>query len=355
MEAHTLTNKQQTDAKPLIDVRCVVCGSDAQEVICPEEEVRAHLEYLRLFHRRRLRPKSNGAISSSALTDRADFTQDYTTDVVACCDCGLVFRNPRPPAAIITETYAQDHYGASRLEALFEAQVELYRPKARLLRRWLPVGPETRVVEVGSFVGGFLTAGQECGWDMLGIDPGEEVDAFCRGKGLHVFRGTLNDAPLETNSIDCVAIWNTFDQLPLPAPTLTAARRVLRPGGILAVRVPNGDCFRFATTWTRRLPRPVRGWLRAALAWNNLLAFPYLYGYSIRTLDALFARFDLQRVFVQPDTLTRLADAQTKAWAAWEEYMLKLFWRFAARVDALRSRDVLAVAPWVDVYYRLPD
>ncbi|MGH8006741.1 MAG: methyltransferase domain-containing protein [Candidatus Binatia bacterium] len=241
------------------------------------------------------------------------------------------------------------------METLFEAQVELYRPKARLLRRWLAAGPEIRVVEVGSFVGGFLAAGQEYSWNMLGIDPGEEVDAFCRGKGLHVFRGTLSEASLETNSIDCVAIWNTFDQLPYPDPTLTAARRVLRPGGIMAVRVPNGVCFRLVVAWTRRLPRPLRGWLRAALAWNNLLAFPYLYGYSVRTLDALFSRFDLQRVFVQPDTLTRLADAQTKTWAAWEESMLKLFWRFAARLDALRLRGALAVAPWVDAYYRLPD
>lgn len=344
----------QQSAQPLIDVRCVVCGSDAQEVICPEEEVRAHLEYLRLFHRRRLRPKSNGAISSSALTDRADFTQDYTTDVVACRGCGLVFRNPRPPATVITETYAQDHYGASRLEALFEAQVELYRPKAQMLRRWLPVGPETRVIEVGSFVGGFLAAGQEHGWDMFGIDPGEAVDAFCRGQGLRVFRGTLSEAPLETNSIDCVAIWNTFDQLPYPEPTITAARRALRPGGILAVRVPNGACFRFATAWTHRLPRPLRGWLRAALAWNNLLAFPYLYGYSVRTLDRLLSQFGLERVSIEPDTLTRLADAQTKTWAAWEERLLKLFFRLAVRVDMLRPASTLACAPWLDAYYRLP-
>lgn len=48
------------------------------------------------------------------------------------------------------------------------------------------------------------------------------------------------------------------------------------------------------------------------MAWNNLLAFPYLYGYSVQTLDALLSQFDLKRVFIQPDTLARLADAQTK-------------------------------------------
>lgn len=207
---------QQTDAPPLIDVSCVVCGSDKQEVICPEQEVRAHLAYLRVFHQRRLRPKQDGSISSSALADRADFTQDYTPDIVRCCDCRLVFRNPRPPASVVTRAYAQDHYGTARLQSLFEAQVELYRPKATLLCRWLAQGPETHVVEVGSFVGGFLAAGQGYDWHMLGIDPGDEVDNFCRGKGLRVFRGTLSDAPIPANSVDYVVIWNTFDQLPRP-------------------------------------------------------------------------------------------------------------------------------------------
>lgn len=338
-------------AERLVQAPCAVCGSEAQKVICAAREVRAQLEYLRRFHRRRLRPGAPAA----ALEERAEFTQDYTTDIVACRACGLVYRNPRPTAGAVARAYAGDRYGAARLEDLFAAQVELYRPKARFLARWLPTRlrrvPGARVVEVGSFVGGFLAAGRERGWEMLGVDPGEEVDAFCAARGLRVFRGALAEAPLAAGSVDALAIWNTFDQLPDPEPTLAAARGLLPPGGLLALRVPNGACFRRAVGWMRRLPYPLAGWLRAALAWNNLLAFPYLNGYSLPTLDRLLTRCGFERRAAHPDTLARLSDAQTQRWAAWEERGLKLACRLVAQVETLGPGHRLTLAPWLDAYF----
>jgi SAM-dependent methyltransferase len=309
-----------------------------------------HLAYLRAFHRRRLRPAERDSLSA-ALTERAEFTQDYATDIVACTDCGLVFRDPRPDASAIMHAYEHDRYGEERLRALFDSQVELFRPKARYLRRWLGSGPEIFVVELGSFVGGFLAAGRECGWRITGIDPGEEVAAFCEQQGLQVLRETAEATLLPAASVHCVAIWNTFDQLADPDATLRSVQRLLRPGGILTVRVPNGESFRRAVDWQRRLPRPFGGVVRAGMAWNNLLAFPYLDGYSPRTLNRLLARYGMRRLAVHPDVLTRLADAHTKTWAAWEERALKRAWQTAARLDATRPGCSGTVAPWFDAYY----
>lgn len=334
-------------AEPLVAVRCGVCGSEELDTICTAREVAAHLEYLRRFHRRRLRRGSE-----EALADRADFTQDYATDIVQCRQCGLVFRNPRPTAAAIARAYAADEYGHERLASMWESQVELYRPKARRLARMLPAG--ARVVEVGSFVGGFLQAGRERGWEMLGVDPGREVDSFCAERGLRVFPGTLPELARSGHPewrpgpADCVAVWNAFDQLPEPEPVLAAARSLLRPGGVLALRVPNGECFRGAVALMRRLPQPLGGWLRALMAWNNLLAFPYLNGYSVRTLDWLLGWHGFQRLAVEPDTLCRLADAETRAWAHAEEWALKAVARLAARME----RRTFVRAPWLDLYYR---
>jgi SAM-dependent methyltransferase len=334
----------------LVRVACAVCAGEEQELVCGAREIAAHLEYLRRFHRRRLRRPTE-----EALADRAEFTQDYATDVVACGACGLLFRNPRPTERAISRAYAADEYGADRLAALFVSQVELYRPKARALRRRLGAG--ARVVEVGSFVGGFLQAGEEAGLRMLGIDPGREVAAFCRERGLRVQSAALPElTPAELPSgwrpgeIDCVAIWNTLDQLPDPQPTLAAARQLLRPGGVLALRVPNGACFRLAVRWMRRLPHPLAGWLRALMAWNNLLAFPYLHGYTPLTLDWLLSWHGFRRIGIRADTLCRLADEDTKAWAVAEERVLKLLARLAAGIQAPYSPDA-SLAPWFDACY----
>ena len=331
------------------EVPCVVCGTETYEIICPASEVKVHHNYLRRFHMRRLH---GGRPSKSDLTDRVEFTQNYATHIVACTACGFVFRNPRPSRDAVTQTYAKDHYGHDHLATAFAGQLPLSRLKAQTFQTWLPRRPCTRIVEVGSFAGSFLAVGQERGWSMLGIDPGQEVTAFCKERGLPVYRGSLDDAGLQPQSVDGVAIWNTFDQLPDPDAILETVQCILRPDGVLVVRVPNGAFFRVAEEWIGQLPRLFSGWLLAAMAWNNLLAFPYLHGYSVASLDRLIGRHGMQRVAVYPDTLMYLADGQTKAWAAWEEQAIKFSCRLLWSLERARTGDSLCSPPWFDAYYR---
>jgi SAM-dependent methyltransferase len=328
--------------EPEVEAACVVCGGRVREVLTTAAELAAEARRLRRFHARRLRMRPG----RGALEDRADFTQDYATNVVACASCGLVFRDPRPRAAAITEAYAQDRYGPERLRALHASQLEMFRPKAAQLRRWLAGRRDPVVIEVGSFVGGFLAAAREQGWRVLGIDPGEEVGAFCASLGLPVRRESLEACDFPPDAADCVAIWSTFDQLPTPHPTLAAVRKLLRPGGLLALRFPNGACYARAAGWLRRWPRPLGGALRASLAWNNLLGFPYLFGYAAPTLDRLLAGHGFERLGLRTDVLVRLADEATRPWARLEERALKAAWRAAGSLDP-------ALAPWCDAYYQL--
>jgi SAM-dependent methyltransferase len=330
------------ELEPEVDAACAVCGGRARRVLTSTAELAAETRWLRRFHARRLRDRPG----RGALEDRASFTQDYATNVVACTACGLVFRSPRPPSAAVEEAYARDRYGTERLRALHAAQLELFRPKARLLARWLAGRPDPVVIEIGSFVGGFLAAAREQGWRVLGIDPGEEVGAFCASLGLPVRLESVETCEFPRDAADCVAIWSTFDQLPTPHPTLAAVRKLLRPGGLLALRFPSGACYARCAGWLRRAPRPLDDALRAGLAWNNLLGFPYLFGYAAPTLDRLLGGYGFARVGFRPDVLVRLADAATKPWAHLEERALKAAWRTAVALDP-------SVAPWCDAYYAL--
>jgi SAM-dependent methyltransferase len=331
-----------SELQPTVEVGCTVCGSREHDLVCSAAEVRVQLAFLDDFHRRRLR--SDRAVSRE-LADRADFTQDYATDVVSCSHCGLVFRESRPRASEVTAAYARDRYGPERLLALFESQRELFAVKSERLARIASLRGGARVVEIGSFVGGFLSSARERGWRAIGIDPGEEVAAFCRGRGFEVLETTPPEAAIQPGSVDCVAIWNTFDQLPDPRPTLQAARRWLRPGGVLAVRIPNGACFRDQVARLRQGSSSLSGPVLTALAWNNLLAFPYLHGYSSQTLERLLSSHGFAPVVVDGSLLTRLADEHTKLWARWEERLSKLAWRALIQGG-------LAEAPWLDAYFR---
>jgi hypothetical protein len=83
----------------------------------------------------------------------------------------------------------------------------------------------------------------------------------------------------------------------------------------------------------------------AALAWSNLLAFPYLHGYSTPTLERLLSPSGFARIVTDGDMLTRLADDTAKTWARWEEALSKLSWRALVRSH-------LADASWLDGYFR---
>jgi hypothetical protein len=110
---------------------------------------------------------------------------------------------------------------------------------------------------------------------------------------------------------------------------------------VLVVRVPNGE---FYAALRRQALRPVTGALaRLALAHNNLLTFPYRYGFTIRSLTALLERvgFDVQRI--EGDVLVPIADEWTRGWAAVEERVVKWSLGVAAR---RRAR----WAPWIEVY-----
>ena len=111
--------------QPSEEIDCPVCGSQHADILCSAQEIAVHHNYLRWFHRRRLRSTA----SPQALADRADFTQDYATAIVQCRECGLLRRTPRPPCDQIEQAYARDIYGLERLQALFTSQLEQFRPK----------------------------------------------------------------------------------------------------------------------------------------------------------------------------------------------------------------------------------
>jgi SAM-dependent methyltransferase len=312
---------------------CSVCGAQADEEIAGPEAVRAEVEALWEFHTRRLKPDT----PPDHLTDRVAFSQHPPLRVARCTVCGLVYRNPRERARELRDLYAGEEAAPEVLAALHDTQRSAYAAQARRLTD--VAGDPGRVLEVGSYVGGFLAAASEAGWRAEGLDVNAGASRFARERGFTVHEGDL-ESFAGAGGFDAVAIWNCFDQLPDPR---AAARRVgalLGPGGWLALRVPNGD---FYATVRARLDGPGAPLATALLAHNNLLAFPYRHGFTVGSLAYLLERAGFAIRHVYGDTLVPIADEWTQPWAAWEERAVK---------GALRqlTREEAALAPWLELY-----
>ncbi|HEU4506382.1 MAG TPA: class I SAM-dependent methyltransferase, partial [Nitrospira sp.] len=261
---------------------------------------------------------------------------------------------PRPPAQAVTKAYATERYADAYLRAELETQRAWARTKVPLLAQHLAKfvkRSRPRILEIGSFVGGFLLEGQQQGWDMVGVDPGRDVAAFCRERGLPIFEGTLEEARFPAGSFDAIVVWNTFDQLPDPHALLEQAVPLLRNGGLLVLRVPNGACFAWMIKMRALLPPVLRRPFDVAMACNNLLTFPYLYGYSANQLARLTEPFGFRLAACVPDQVVSTPPGHLAWWARAEERSIKALFRLIAALwQDDRSRRYRS-APWLDCVF----
>lgn len=322
--------------------RCLVCGSADGRELVDADEMRAEVEALWAFHTRRLRAHT----PPEHLTDRLAFSQHPPLRLVRCAECSFVYRNPVERARELRQAYGEDAPASDVLAALHETQRDAYRAQARRLTR--ETGGRTGTgLEVGSYVGGFLAAAREIGWQFEGVDVSEAASAYARSLGLRVTVGTIEamarNAAFE-GRLAAVAFWNCFDQLADPRAATVAARRLIAPHGMLALRVPNGAFYAALRPLLRTAAAPAA---RLLLAHNNLLTFPYRYGFSPRSITRLLddCGFRVQRIV--GDVLVPIADRWTRRWAAAEERLVKALLTPIARADGR-----VGLAPWMEVYAR---
>ena len=319
--------------------RCHVCGAAETDELANADGVRAEVEALWAFHTRRVHPGT----PPERLLDRAAFSERPPVRVVRCRACGLIYRNPQERERELREIYESvEGLEPGVLEGLHRTQRDSYRSQARRLTR--VCGAAGTGLEIGSYVGAFLAAARQSGWRFEGVDINEAAVRFARSQGFSVTEGTIDSIP-PARRFNAVAIWNCLDQLADPRHVIARARVLLAPQGVLAVRVPNGEAY---ARWRDAAVADGNSVARAVLAHNNLLTFPYRYGFTQRSLTRLLHDEGLRVIRVHGDTLVPIADRYTRPWASIEERVVKATLRL---VHSLRITPASA-SPWIEVYSR---
>lgn len=99
--------------------------------------------------------------------------------------------------------------------------------------------PAGRVCDVGCGEGARLERLAELGWIGIGVEPDERAAALGRARGIDVRTGLLPQLGFAAGSFDAVTFGHVIEHVPDPLGMLTEARRLLAPGGRLAVATPN--------------------------------------------------------------------------------------------------------------------
>jgi 2-polyprenyl-3-methyl-5-hydroxy-6-metoxy-1,4-benzoquinol methylase len=160
---------------------------------------------------------------------------------VACPACGLQQRHDRGAAAVRT-VYSDGAYEDDRSGA-YASDSELHdrRRDARVRLAFIgPYVPGGRLFDVGAAGGAFVLEAGAAGYAASGVEPSPAFAAFARDHvGVDVRTGTVEDAELEPGAFDVITLWHVLEHLHEPAATLARLRDALRPGGHIAIEVPN--------------------------------------------------------------------------------------------------------------------
>lgn len=177
--------------------------------------------------------------------------------VVRCNLCGLGRVDPMPLEADLPALYDEGYFtsgvfaGAVHTGGM-DGHLSLYdrpggrraslryqgRQVAHLEHTWQ--GPRGRLLDVGCGAGYFLDAAREAGWQVQGVELSPAAVQVARNNlHLDVYQGTLSAAGLPGEAFDVVTMFEVLEHLRTPGLTLAEAWRILKPGGLLAVLVPN--------------------------------------------------------------------------------------------------------------------
>ena len=163
--------------------------------------------------------------------------------VWSCQHCGSLRRHPTSPPRE-AERYYRHTYGHTFLsQAETPARESMFRS---LLDR---LGPPRgrRLLDIGAGSGLFVHVAREAGWQADGTELSEINRAWAASRhDVNLRDPEASSSP--SASYDVVTLINVLDQAPDPVALLQEARRALRPGGRLLVRVPNAT---FHIRWSR--------------------------------------------------------------------------------------------------------
>jgi 2-polyprenyl-3-methyl-5-hydroxy-6-metoxy-1,4-benzoquinol methylase len=181
--------------------------------------------------------------------------------IVQCKECGFVYVNPIEtsksliqegpvlggrPTRLLESSNPDDIEGSWEQPIIEEYIGELSAKQLNAQEALTHINDLARtrgaLLDIGCFCGVFLSVAARQEWDCYGLEPLVMPAIYARGHfGLRVTTDTLRDSTYPLEFFDIVTAFQVFEHLVDPAGEVARIRRILKPGGLVVIEVPNID------------------------------------------------------------------------------------------------------------------
>jgi len=205
-------------------------------------------------------------------------------DLVVCDQCGAAFADGIPPREIFDTYYGRmsKYEQSQRSGELSPIDKERFAQVADMLAPHLR--PDSRIVDVGCATGGLLAELKRRSFhNLLGLDPSPACAAVAkRLYGIEVQTTTIHELTALEKPFDVAVFIGVFEHLPELDESITSLSKILKPGGLLYVEVPDASSY--------------QNWFSAPY---QFLSIEHVNFFSPTSLSNLLGRRGFQCVFAQ--------------------------------------------------------